>query len=76
MAAPVGSSSLVSQPAPGGEGDGGDPGSDGDPDSEPDYLEVTRQDRETAARLETLHRRLEQLAAPVVRHNNRLIFFG
>ena len=67
VAAPAGSSSLVSQPAGGGDGDSGAPAAGAGADSELHYLEVTRQDRETSARLETLHRRLERLAEPVVR---------
>ncbi|XP_043219944.1 uncharacterized protein LOC122380656 isoform X3 [Amphibalanus amphitrite] len=58
VAGPAGSTSLVSQPA------GVGPPTDGGGDSEPDYLQASRHDREASAHLETLHRRLQRLAEP------------
>ncbi|KAF0300860.1 hypothetical protein FJT64_000344 [Amphibalanus amphitrite] len=58
VAGPAGSTSLVSQPAVVG------PPTDGGGDSEPDYLQASRHDREASAHLETLHRRLQRLAEP------------
>ncbi|XP_043219941.1 uncharacterized protein LOC122380656 isoform X1 [Amphibalanus amphitrite] len=65
VAGPAGSTSLVSQPA------GVGPPTDGGGDSEPDYLQASRHDREASAHLETLHRRLQRLAEPAVRRDAR-----